>query len=726
MTDDSSMVIGNANVLEEVVIKSSEQEQDQQDECDSLMPLRVEMMNKPPPEGEEIDNADFENQENMLLNSEEDKDEEDVIENFQEEEEEKIIEHLQVMEEEEVVEVMEEEEKTMEEEEVVEVMEKEEKTMEEEEMEEEEVVEVMEEEKIEDTKEDSVVNNEDVKLLSSSADNEPEKNNSDNSDTTVSGQELKDQKAIGEALKVFASKQEKKTCCSCCNDRRRRKCCTALVRCTCHSKLPNFCKQQSGGDQPASILETNEVLDDGNEIGWKQFGSLANPLIRPILRDFIAITEFILSIISLSLSAASFSLGNDAVYNILHLALAVTATILALIDLVVSLESPEGIKEACKRYKERRNGGTNYTINEKEKDAERNDDDRRGRLKKKCKLYVTKTWDTSRIVIAELILYPLTICDMIELLVGKSYMFSDAAGGISFALFVISFASLFFYVYIVRLAVLLALSIRLNRRRKRIKENCKEMSPQYDQLDKRAAKRGFCFHLFFFFHVLGQMIAQLLMIAAIGMKIIKDNENKLDSDPIHISGLLWFMLAAGYITPVIGILSFFIVTYYWVYEYPVGICVNLLSLLEAPGVSHIILPEKALEEAEKKGQKVTEYLKEADLRKNLRNDFKKLIDKGFCKKLTYPCFHPITVLVCLIYSASQFAFVITAIIGIQSAELGYVIYYIISIILGIIVNIYVFIIAAIWYPICAVLLMSFLVVLALAVRWLVRSLLGKQ
>ena len=49
------------------------------------------------------------------------------------------------------------------------------------------------------------------------------------------------------------------------------------------------------------------------------------------------------------------------------------------------------------------------------------------------------------------------------------------------------------------------------------------------------------------------------------------------------------LLAMSYLS--VASLPFFIVTYYWVQEYPIGICLDVLSLLQMPNVDTIFLPK---------------------------------------------------------------------------------------------------------------------------------------
>ena len=81
-------------------------------------------------------------------------------------------------------------------------------------------------------------------------------------------------------------------------------------------------------------------------------------------------------------------------------------------------------------------------------------------------------------MVAELVLYPLLICDLIELIVGKSYRFGTADDRVNFILFVLSIASLFFYVYVVRFAVLAVLIHDLNKKRRPLTPEQREKAMQ--------------------------------------------------------------------------------------------------------------------------------------------------------------------------------------------------------------------------------------------------------
>ena len=197
-----------------------------------------------------------------------------------------------------------------------------------------------------------------------------------------------------------------------------------------------------------------------------------------------------------------------------------------------------------------------------------------------------------------------------------------------------------------------------------------------DGLDPKIAKDAMKFQGYFVYHFAGQMAAQILMIAAICLKIHKDNEFKTLDDPVYISNELWFMLMASGVIPLIGILILFIPTFYWVYDYPCGIYIDMLSILETPGFGHIICYGEETKDVKEKVMNTANRLNKDQLKK----DFLDLRNKAFSSKIGYAFKNPILVL-CLIYSIFQLVFVIVAIVGIQNEAPDTVFFYILSILL---------------------------------------------
>ena len=475
--------------------------------------------------------------------------------------------------------------------------------------------------------------------------------------------------------------ESEKKCCTCSCDCCIQSCCVSL---SCVDMQGCFKK---GTDNIEVNNITTEALQEGNRVGWKMFNELVFPLIdRRLFKFLITGLEIILGLIGFIMSCISFSLGNNAVYYIIHFILACAATAFGILDFFTSLSGC--MTETCCKNK----------CEDLKSCA--------ARCKTKtccCCTFedILKGWDVIRIVINELLFYPLLICDLIEFIVDKGYKFQAENGEdvLSLFLFFRSSISLFFYVYILR-----SLTNDLPSKKLNSKEDL-------EGLDPKIANNAMKFQGYFVYHVAGQMAAQILMIAAICLKLDKDNEFKTLDDPIYISNELWFMLIAGGVMPMFGILTFFIPTFYWVYEYPCGVCIDILSILETPGFGHIICYGEESKDMKEKVMNIAKRLNKDQLKK----DFLNLRSKAFSGKVGYAFKNPILVVLCLVYSIFQLVFVIVAIVGIQSGAPDTVFFYILSIVVGFAANLYVFLVAAFWMTIIIGILVLIAVVVALIV-----------
>ena len=499
-------------------------------------------------------------------------------------------------------------------------------------------------------------------------------------------------------------------CCCCCNcDHDCTTSCLSTCCLPCNNPFRKSWDTHVAAEEEFHIF--NETLRKGSEAGRAIFQEIIFPLIRPFTRDLIAISEFLVGLIGLILSIVSFSLGSNAVYNILHFALAILSILLGFTDMIVSLKFSAAFAKVIKKLR-------NCSLGQPGNDTEANQNQKDEYPKEPS--FLKKGWDTGRILVSEAILYPLLICDLIKFIVGKGYEVNEPIDMVTLVLFILSSASLIFYVYIVRLGVLIAMVFHLQKSRTldpKQKEALAEWSAKNgittdENVDSTAATKARHFQIYFIYHVMGQMASQVMMIVAVSLKIADDNKDRTLESPLHISNALWFMLVAGYVMPFLGILSFFIPTLYWVYEYENGLCLDFLSLLNMPGIDHVLFPDgEEMKEAYESIQKIASKLNN---RNKLREYFEELRSVGFCTKVSYAFRNPFLVAACLAYSIAQLIFVIVAIGGIQST-LGTVIYYFISIFIGILANVYVFLVAAFW----AAVIFSILVVVSSIVPLLI-------
>ena len=188
---------------------------------------------------------------------------------------------------------------------------------------------------------------------------------------------------------------------------------------------------------------------------------------------------------------------------------------------------------------------------------------------------------------------------------------------------------------------------------------------------------------------------------------------EMDKDEsIHVSNELWYMLVAGYILPICGILTFFIVTYYWVQEFPIGICIDVMScVLLMPGPDDIIkkIAQPDEEELEKRS-KIDSFIRLADL----KLEFKGLRDTSWGSKAFYPFSSPQTAVLSVIYAVLQAVFVILAFRIFRDNVIG-ILFCLFAGSIGFIANFYVFSIAFIWTWLFTIILLAIAVVIAIAI-----------
>ena len=233
--------------------------------------------------------------------------------------------------------------------------------------------------------------------------------------------------------------------------------------------------------------------------------------------------------------------------------------------------------------------------------------------------------------------------------------------------------------------------------------------PTNEEDDPKAARAAFIFQLYFFYHVFGQMVAQVLMLIATGAKIQFDNRHLLnpynkERETIHVSSHLWYMLVAGYIMPVCGILTFFLVTYYWTQEFPIGVLIDMLQIL---GKADKLCPNDSIEDWKEKFNTVEKYLNLAEMNKN----FQKMQKGHLCHKFLYPFQSPLIVILCMAYIGCQLGFFICAavtvdengqLVGIYLNGGGWVIYYYLTLLLVSLANVYAVLVAVVWLIVIAV------------------------
>ena len=246
------------------------------------------------------------------------------------------------------------------------------------------------------------------------------------------------------------------------------------------------------------------------------------------------------------------------------------------------------------------------------------------------------TIDVFRMVASDFFIYALLVCSILKIVSEQAYKFEKTADIVEMVLFAMKTLWKVISVYLFRLIFFGYTFRNIHQERK----NCE------------ASKSGLYFLIQFYLHMVGQMVAQAVMIVAIWGKI--EQENPVRGEDIHVSGFLWYMIAGGYVLPFIGIFTFTIFNYHEVQKFPIGVTLDMLSLQEFSDVC-----EGRLSEADHDLQEVKEILS---------LDFTKM-NRGICT-VRYSCQSPLMGILSVGYFFTLIAFVVCSINIVEDSRGG--------------------------------------------------------
>jgi len=167
-------------------------------------------------------------------------------------------------------------------------------------------------------------------------------------------------------------------------------------------------------------------------------------------------------------------------------------------------------------------------------------------------------------------------------------------------------------------------------------------------------------------------LVHLLIILAVAAKI--RNENPGD-EPIAISPFLWSAMFFGWIIPLVGVLTFFVVNYYWTKEFSISFWVDMISLLQGQsfaeavfggeGISAQETAQKVAEEVEtvvvaspEAKQKTLDFVEKSRLNK-VRKQLKRFKSPSFLVKFFHPLELPLLAIAGFFYDACLIAFMVS-------------------------------------------------------------------
>ena len=239
---------------------------------------------------------------------------------------------------------------------------------------------------------------------------------------------------------------------------------------------------------------------------------------------------------------------------------------------------------------------------------------------RKDKGFCCEFTDLFRLLLSDLLVYPITMCSMFELFLGILSTEEYTIDIRDLVLFVIQVVQNIVLIYGTRCIVILRSIHNLHQARK----------------GGELASSAQWFHTHFFLHVLGQILVQVLMIVCIGAKFFDENINFLDDNTVRISPFLWYMIASGLVFPFVGVLTFAIGNYYFVQEYPIEFLLDIYTVAKRQA-----LEKKDVEKIEKEFTKIHETKEEFD---KIRNN------KCFLLKYVNVFVNPVLIIISVVYT----------------------------------------------------------------------------
>lgn len=302
--------------------------------------------------------------------------------------------------------------------------------------------------------------------------------------------------------------------------------------------------------------------------------------------------------------------------------------------------------------------------------------------------------DVARLVFTEMLYYPAMILSIFQFINRYTVEGNPANSAFSWLQLIFSFGSSLFSVYAIRVFIL--------------------AGSVYSMASLRSVKlKGMTFQLSFVGYAYGTMALQILMIISISAcyysqyytyyfynyDISSGNgqENRLaNSEDFKLGLRLWYMIIVAYITPIISVVMFFLVHYFWTAVFPIEFVFDFVRVLKSTSLTGV---KGAMDENEKTLEEASIRLNEGELDK----DYDKIIKTSFKAKFTYPFKNPPRIILSFLYIYMLYYFFLTAFTFPQMSSLVtpldpivWSFFFIGCFIFAMILNIYAYTIALVW------------------------------
>ena len=165
------------------------------------------------------------------------------------------------------------------------------------------------------------------------------------------------------------------------------------------------------------------------------------------------------------------------------------------------------------------------------------------------------------------------------------------------------------------------------------------------------------------------------------------------------SGQMWYVIVCGYVTPILGIIMFFVVCHYWTQQFLIEVVLDIFESLKSPMKKAVLLKKLGKEYIETL-ENLSKHLNKYNRKRAYCWDI--VMDVNICYKFSYPFKRLVHIILCYLYIAVLIGFFVScASIGSGRA---WILYYISVLVFGLIVNWYAFLVALFWPVILVVIL----------------------
>ena len=338
------------------------------------------------------------------------------------------------------------------------------------------------------------------------------------------------------------------------------KSCRERLSCCCHDR---YIEEKENEDTPSPQL-TPEMQRASQE-GWSMIKAIIFPALPAILQDLWVDLELVISIVAFILGLVDmFPIESSQAYNYSYFVLATISRILALIDGFIYFFQ---LGSCARCIRDCRGTSIEPQLLEEQGEKLQGNQKKCCRLSEKWKEELNTWFEFGRNLLSELLLYPLLMFDLFDFIVGQGYSLEGSRGRTDLSLFVIGGFYLILSVYIMRILIVAGSIVSLTRI-----PNTRDAT---DNNSDTFILVRFCAH------ILGQIGVHLMIILVIAIKINNENVQNpaltmngtnitTDDSGMKASPFLITAIILGWILPLAGVFTFFVVNYYWMKEFSIG------------------------------------------------------------------------------------------------------------------------------------------------------------